>query len=1286
MSLPLEQFVKQLEDSGILAGDTLKDFLPPKAAPKDAEELARELVRQKKLTKLQAELIWQGKGKSLVLGNYVLLEKIGAGGMGQVFKARHSRMDRLVAVKLLPAAMTKDKAAIARFNREVKAAAKLRHSNIIAADDADQANGVHFLVMELVDGNDLSALVKKNGPFPVAQGVNYILQAARGLEYAHAEGVVHRDIKPANLLLDKKGTVKILDMGLARIHGDVGQAELTATGAVMGTIDYMAPEQAMSTKTADARADIYSLGCSLHYLLTGKATYEGETLMAKLIAHRDHPIPDLRAICPEVPETVDAVFRKMVAKKVEDRYQTMTAVIADLERCSSGQTVNPPSFAASDTGLTDFLKEVETSQKSVVQKKTPVRTPKRDRRDIFLNKRKLLIGGGVVGVVILLAGLVISLRTNDGTLIVKVNEPDAEIQVLNEEGKVEITRQGDKGPITISVDPGKHRLKVEKNGFEVFAKEFEIAKGGEKSIMAKLVPVEEKPAVAANGWHGWPADAPKPAIAPFDAAQAKKHQEAWAAYLKVPVEYTNSIGVKFVLIPPGEFMMGSTPAEIETALKSIGPVEGNEQLFTRSEAPKHKVILTQPIYLGVNEVTQAEYEQVIGTNPSYCAAMGQGKDRVAGMETASHPVEMVSWNDAAEFCATLSKQAQLKPFYFRAGETVTPLDGTGYRLPTEAQWEFACRAGTTTKYWIGDKDEDLTSAGWFGANSGQRTHAAGELKANPFGLYDIHGNIWEWVEDWWGPNYYGEFQEQPAINPGGPSSAGSRVVRGGCWGPDASHCRSSHREESGPGRSVGFRVSLAVDAVKAALKQKASTAANSQPIEVLGIIDPARHQHSGEWKKENGVLISPIGQFGSLELPIQPGDSYRIEMLAQRTRGKDELSLGFSVDGRDARVIWEGYLLRYSGLEWLDGLRVDNPKNPARMNVPIFHAAGPTRIVVEVGRSSVRVTCDEKRIVDWEGQATALAPPEPPPLNPLTGKLWLGTFKSEFRISKLTYTPLGSVKPVATYNDPAFQQWMKDVQALPAEQQVQAVIKKLQELNPGFDGKVTGIFGQPVPEIDKGVVTTLEFRTENVRDISPVRALAGLRKLACPALSGIGKIDDLSPLTGMKLSTLIVPQNQIHDLTPLTGMPLEFLWFFSNPVKDLSPLRNMPLTQLHLAVTEVADISPLEGMKLDTLYLVKTKVKDISTLKGMPLRTLNLEGTQVTDSGRTPQESQLRLQTRTRHRNSSLHQDTGDNQQQTGSRVLEGSRAGEEGDEALSGYPSPGLLIDLHRWCRHPVC
>src|SRR5882672_9215929 len=152
MAVPLEQLVKHLEDSGIIAGDTLSEFIPPKASPKDAEDLVRELVRQKKLTKFQAEEVWRGKGKSLVLGNYLLLEKIGQGGMGAVFKAEHRRMKRIVALKMLPPNMLKNPAAAARFQREVEAAARLNHSNIVAAFDADNANGIHFLVMECVDG------------------------------------------------------------------------------------------------------------------------------------------------------------------------------------------------------------------------------------------------------------------------------------------------------------------------------------------------------------------------------------------------------------------------------------------------------------------------------------------------------------------------------------------------------------------------------------------------------------------------------------------------------------------------------------------------------------------------------------------------------------------------------------------------------------------------------------------------------------------------------------------------------------------------------------------------------------------------------------------------------------------------------------------------------------------------------------------------------------------------------------------------------------------------------
>ena len=294
----------------------------------------------------------------------------------------------------------------------------------------------------------------------------------------------------------------------------------------------------------------------------------------------------------------------------------------------------------------------------------------------------------------------------------------------------------------------------------------------------------------------------------------------------MPVEYTNSIGMTFVLIPPGEFKMGSTPVEIQDALNLVNDNHWKECI--QSEAPQHKVVLTQPIYLGTHEVTQAEYEKVMSVNPSQFAPLGAKKEAVAGMDTTSHPVEKVSWNDAVEFCVKLSQQEQLKPFYVRAGETFTLLDGTGYRLPSEAEWESACRAGTTTAYWNGDAEEDLMDSGWSLRNSWSRTHAVGELTANPFGLFDMHGNVWEWVHDSWDATYYGQFEKPPAVDPNGPIFTGSwRVLRGGNWFHPASTCRAAFRYGENPTArygNVGFRVSLTVDAVKTALASKPAPA------------------------------------------------------------------------------------------------------------------------------------------------------------------------------------------------------------------------------------------------------------------------------------------------------------------------------------------------------------------------------------------------------------------------------------------------------------------------------
>ena len=311
-------------------------------------------VKAGKLTPYQAAAVYQKKSRGLLIGNYLILDKVGEGGMGKVFKARHRKLGRLGALKILPPSFARDRGAVMRFRREFEAAGRLKHPNLVAAFEADEDRGVHFLVMDFVEGMDLNRLVGERGPLSVAKGVDYVIQAARGLEAAHAMGIIHRDIKPGNLMLDRGGTVRVLDLGLARIVDannpfcKTATGRLTQSGMYMGTIDYMAPEQADDPHGVDHRADIYSLGCTLFFLLTGQEPFSEGTVLKRMLAHQQQAAPSLRANRPEASPALEAAYKKMMSKRPDQRPASMTEVIA-LLRASKlttyddiGKAVPPP--------------------------------------------------------------------------------------------------------------------------------------------------------------------------------------------------------------------------------------------------------------------------------------------------------------------------------------------------------------------------------------------------------------------------------------------------------------------------------------------------------------------------------------------------------------------------------------------------------------------------------------------------------------------------------------------------------------------------------------------------------------------------------------------------------------------------------------------------------------------------------------------------------------------------------------------------------------------------------
>jgi serine/threonine-protein kinase len=328
----IADFLNVVRKSGLVESGRLEQAVAPwadAAAGPVPDALVQSLLDAELLTQWQVDQLRKGKHKGFMLGKYKLLRLLGAGGMSSVYLAEHTALRNKVAIKVLPVKRVEQSSYLERFEREARASARLNHPNIARAFDLDTSGSIHFIVMEYVEGIDLHAKVKDEGPLDIRDAVDYIRQAALGLHHAHEEGLVHRDIKPANLILDKRGTVKILDLGLA-LASDDEEASLTRAHdeKVLGTADFLAPEQARDSHKADRRSDIYSLGCTLCYLLTKEAPYAKGTLAERIRAHMNEPPPNLLERRGDVPPAIAEIYFRMLEKHLDARQQ-MAQEIAD---------------------------------------------------------------------------------------------------------------------------------------------------------------------------------------------------------------------------------------------------------------------------------------------------------------------------------------------------------------------------------------------------------------------------------------------------------------------------------------------------------------------------------------------------------------------------------------------------------------------------------------------------------------------------------------------------------------------------------------------------------------------------------------------------------------------------------------------------------------------------------------------------------------------------------------------------------------------------------------------
>ncbi len=790
-------------------------------------------------------------GTTIDNGRYRIVKKLAQGGFGEVYRAIDTKLERDVAIKVPRQSWLEEPDFAERYRREIQAMVKLNHPHIVSVHDHGEYDGRPFSVMEYLKGGTLSDRREHQAGdvVPLESMHNWLPQIASALDYMHGKGYIHRDIKASNILFDEDGNPYLTDFGVAKAVEQTAGMTITASGQAMGTPEYMAPEICRG-ETPTAQVDQYALAVAVYEWLSGTYPIRGATPMATIHLQTQEtpsPIATLISGCPQ--QLSDAIGRGL-SKQPSARYECCTAfakaVLAGIVQSAITTSTSPnrpgsPASSVLDTPpASTSTEKIRTSCPACGKKiAAPINAVGRKFQCPRCQERLEFTKSGCIRVD--------EKETGGHSQAAKVDTEKSrhmaavppfvdvpEVKPLSPNTN-DVTTKGKVQPA-----PWYFQKWWQASGaavllitFSSFVTSFFM--GSEKApptIAEEQSPLEQEPATptqstptiadqrksSSDSTEQEPAipTQPKSALAPtqpspvqpdllkspFSESEAIASQRAWSEYLKEPVELANSIGMQFALIPAGEFQMGSPEGE-----KDRG-----------SDEQQHQVRITQPFYMGQFEVTNAQYcaflndverfdEKWIDASSSDCPIEKRsGRWQIKGGDhrfgaKENQPMVEVSWYGAVAFADWLSKK-----------------EGKTYRLPTEAEWEYACRAGTTTPFHFGSvnngRQANVDGNYPYGTETkgpylGKTTPVGSrEYAANAFGLYDMHGNVWEWCQDWYKKDYY---SESPVNDPQGPTSSDEerRVLRGGAWSNNARYTRSAVRDRSTPGGRnyyIGFRI------------------------------------------------------------------------------------------------------------------------------------------------------------------------------------------------------------------------------------------------------------------------------------------------------------------------------------------------------------------------------------------------------------------------------------------------------------------------------------------------